>query len=297
MEQDTLEWHEHRARYGNASEAAAVMDAGRYFPRNRRELARVRLGIEQVAENPAMRRGKKLEPEIREAASQGMNEHLEPAVMVSGNLSASLDGITPSGLTIVELKAPYKGRSSELWREAENGRVPEHYWWQVQQQLLCSEASGAWFVVGAVERDEAILKWVWVDPDSMAQMALEDAWDDFFARIHEYAGEPDPDLAELNGDPDWREAAERFKVAKAKADQASEELKRARERLIELADPMTASTVQGDGVRVQKTEARGAVDYKAALQHYAPGVTDDELELFRKKSQVKKSVNIYEKGD
>lgn len=296
MDQDTLEWHEHRARHGNASEAAAVMCCGEFFPKDRRELARVKLGMDRVPETAPMRYGKENEAAVRELAAEQLGEHLEPAVMTYGVMSASLDGITPDGAMIVEIKVPYKGLKSSLWADVMDGRVPTQYWWQIQQQLMCAGAKEGWLVVAVLSRGgQWHTAWLRVYPDAMAQVSLKEAWQDFFARMHELAGDAsESGMADMGGDPDWDDAARKYQEAKRLADHYAEEVKRHRARLIELADPLPEKTAGGTGVRVTRTEARGSIDYKAALRHYVPDLSDDDLEQFRKSGTVKYTVTIKE---
>ena len=68
---------------------------------------------------------------------------MQPLVVVDGEYSASLDGMTLAGDRIVEIKCPVKGRESTLWQAVEAGELPEHYQWQVQHQLLVTAAAVA----------------------------------------------------------------------------------------------------------------------------------------------------------
>jgi predicted phage-related endonuclease len=63
---------------------------------------------------------------------------MQPLVLQDGLYSASLDGITLEGDLIVEIKAPFRGRDSTLWKAVAGGDVPAHYLMQVQHQLMVS---------------------------------------------------------------------------------------------------------------------------------------------------------------
>ena len=65
---------------------------------------------------------------------------MEPLVLAEGDYSASLDGITLDGALILEVKCPVKGQASELWKQVAAGELPDHYYWQVQHQLMVSDA-------------------------------------------------------------------------------------------------------------------------------------------------------------
>jgi len=68
---------------------------------------------------------------------------MQPLVILEGEYSASLDGMTLGSERIVEIKCPVKGRDSTLWKAVEAGRLPEHYAWQVQHQLMVTKAAVA----------------------------------------------------------------------------------------------------------------------------------------------------------
>ena len=108
--QGSAEWHEHRAQYRNASETAAVMSVSPW--QTPFELWLVKTGRKVTAETAAMRHGTETEPAARAAFEQESGLIMQPLVMVEGDYSASLDGITLAGDTIVEIKCPYKGQTS-----------------------------------------------------------------------------------------------------------------------------------------------------------------------------------------
>ena len=87
-----------------------------------------------------MLRGTELEPAARAAYEALTGLVMQPLVLVEGEYSASLDGLTLAGDRLVEIKCPMKGRDSTLWKTVEAGRLPEHYQWQVQHQLMVTKA-------------------------------------------------------------------------------------------------------------------------------------------------------------
>ena len=100
--QGSPQWHEHRRRYRNASETAAVLGVSPWTTPY--QLWLQRLGRAEVKINPAMVRGTELEPAAREAYERLTGNVMEPLVMVDGEYSASLDGITLDGGLILEIK-------------------------------------------------------------------------------------------------------------------------------------------------------------------------------------------------
>ena len=68
---------------------------------------------------------------------------MQPLVVVDGEYGASLDGWSFARDRILEVKCPMKGRDSVLWKAVEAGRLPEHYQWQVEHQLMVTKAEVA----------------------------------------------------------------------------------------------------------------------------------------------------------
>ena len=87
-----------------------------------------------------MLRGTELEPAARAAYEARAGLVMQPLVLLAGEYSASLDGLTLGGERLLEIKCPFRGRESTLWKCANAGRLPEHYHWQVQHQLLVTKA-------------------------------------------------------------------------------------------------------------------------------------------------------------
>ncbi len=132
--QGSPEWHTHRAKYRNASETPAVLGVSPWVTPY--QLWQQRTGRVQTEVNAAMVRGTALEPAAREAYEKLTGYVMQPLVLVEGDYSASLDGITLDGGLILEIKCPAKGRDSDLWKQARDGLIPEHYRWQIETQLV-----------------------------------------------------------------------------------------------------------------------------------------------------------------
>lgn len=98
--QGTPEWHEHRARHFNASDAPAMMGNSKY--KTRTELLKERkTGISKDVDSATQRRfddGHKFEALARRIAEEFIGDDLYPATGVRGKLSASFDGAT---LTVI----------------------------------------------------------------------------------------------------------------------------------------------------------------------------------------------------
>ena len=131
-------WHEHRRHHRNASETPAVLGLSPWMTPH--QLWQIKTGrAPQPEVTPAMAHGTQLEPLARDAYEKQTGYVMEPLVLVDGEYSASLDGITLDGQLMLEIKCP-KSKDSKILAEAKAGRVPVYIYWQMQTQLLVSGA-------------------------------------------------------------------------------------------------------------------------------------------------------------
>ena len=164
LPQGSPEWLKYRLKMRNASETAAVLGESPFCTPYQLWLQKT--GRSVVATTAAMQHGTDMEPVARAVYEAQTGQVMQPLVLQDGPYSASLDGMNLDGDLIVEIKCPYKGRDSALWKEAAGGHVPGHYWLQVQHQLLVSGAALAHFwtfdgkqgLLIPVVRDEAAME-------------------------------------------------------------------------------------------------------------------------------------------
>ncbi len=262
--QDSPEWHAYRGSRGNASEVAPLMDCSPWFPRTPYELWLVKTGRASVSSTAAMRRGSRLEPFARAFAERLHDEIYEPQVVARGRISASLDGLSFDGRVVLEIKCPQQGRESATWiAVSEDGRPPEHYWWQVQQQLYCSGAERARFVVCHAENDEIVdATECTVLPDLEAHAAIASAWEAFFPYLDADTAPPqgERDVYARN-DAEWRDAVAQWKESKKWLDAARAAEAEARQALIQLAG---GQSTEGAGIRLKRYWKSGEIDWRKA---------------------------------
>lgn len=174
VEQGTQEWLALRRKYRPASETPAVMGLSPW--QSKKDVIKAHLGL-QSPPNFAMRRGSALEPIARETYGKVVGA-LRPAVIVSGDYLASLDGIDFWNSFLVEIKCPMKGKNSDLWKQVEKGEVPKHYYAQVQHQLMVSNFDEAHFYVfDGADGITTIVK-----PDPEFQKEIRNEWDQFWEK-------------------------------------------------------------------------------------------------------------------
>ena len=217
--QGSPEWHEHRRRYRNASETPIVLGVSPW--QTPYQLWQYKLGLLEPEVTAAMLHGAQLEPAAR-AAYEALSGHImQPLVLVDGEYSASLDGITLGGDRLLEIKCPVKGRESTLWKSVEVGRLPEHYQWQVEHQLMVAKAEVAdVFVFDGVDGIK-----LEVEPDSTSWPRIHEAWDAFSACVAQRSPPPlsKGDVRQRD-DVEWGEAAAAYIEARRAADQVQRTL-------------------------------------------------------------------------
>ena len=177
LEQGSQEWLEFRRTKRMASETPAIMGASPW--QKPKDVLKAKRG-EDAKTNYAMRRGQELEPVARNVY-EGIVGVLRPAVFVSGDYGASLDGIDLFNELIVEIKCPMKGKTSDLWKQAENGEIPTHYALQMQHQMMVTgiEDAHLWVFDGAVGIA------VPLKADKQVFETIRSEWDDFWSKNFE----------------------------------------------------------------------------------------------------------------
>ncbi len=270
LAQGSREWLDYRLSMRNASETAAVLGVSPWCTPY--QLWLIKTGRAQTKANAAMQRGTELEPAARAAYEAETGHIMQPLVLQRGRYSASLDGMTLDGELIVEIKCPYKGQDSELWKQVKAGHVRDHYAAQVQHQLMVSGARLAHLYV--FDGVQGLLRPI--EPIEHAVQRIQNGWDQFQVYLDTDTPPPltDADTV-VRDDPDWVTAAETFASAKMAADLADQAVAAARDALVALA---RHPKEQGAGVSVTRFWKAGAVNYKAV-----PELKGVNLEKYRGK--------------
>ncbi|CAG0980738.1 hypothetical protein BURK1_01730 [Burkholderiales bacterium] len=266
--QGSPEWHEHRRHHRNASETPAVLQLSPWMTAY--QLWQIKTGRSPQPEiTAAMAHGTRLEPLARESYEKQTGQVMEPLVLVEGEYSASLDGITLDGRLVLEIKAP-KSKDSKILAEAKAGRVPVHTFWQIQTQLLVSGAELAHLYV--FDGTSGIL--LEQRPDESAWDTLRQDWDRFMDLVR--TDKPPPLTGQdtvTRTDEEWVAAAEGYIEAKKRADEAAVTADRLKQHLSGLARHCSE---QGAGVSVSRFWKVGAIDYKKV-----PELAGVDLEQYR----------------
>ena len=277
--QGSPEWHAHRAQYRNASETAIVMGESPW--QTPYQLWELRSGRRQPEVNAAMARGTALEPQARAAYEQLTGNVMQPLVLVEGDYSASLDGLTFEGDLLLEIKCPVKGKESVLWQQVARGEIPAHYRWQLEHQFLVSKALAGHLYV--FDGTEGLLLEVMPCPERW--QAIHEAWNGFMDRLRT---DTPPALTErdkvIRKDTEWQEAAEQYAMLKAEAERLAGRLDTAKEALVALASHPSEA---GFGVSVTRYWKPGSVDYKKV-----PELAGVDLDSYRQKGRWETRVTV-----
>ena len=264
MQQGSPEWLEYRRTRGGASEVAALLGCSPWYPRTAADLYDLKTGATSQHVTAAMRRGTELESAARALVEEDVGEAFCPGMAAyseNPRIIASLDGITLDGDRIIEIKVPAKGRDSDLWAHIQkHGSPPDYYWWQVQQQLLCSGADHA--IIAVYSHDPRDLATVIVDHDEQAQGRIVEVWTEFFAALDSGVRPACDDEPVARDDAEWLAAAKAWQDSKLALDAATAAEKDARKALLDLAGDQSAV---GGGVKAVRHWVSGGIDYKAAV--------------------------------
>jgi len=282
LEQNTPQWLRWRMEGIGSSDAPVIMGEGAF--KSRRLLWAIKTGrAQEFAGNPAARRGHALEQAARTAYERQFGLQMEPLCLVHEKfdwMRASLDGLSFDGSVVLEIKCPLNLRDHHA---AQQGRVPSHYYGQLQHQLEVSGAGEAhyWSFDGRVGR------LVRIKPDREYLKRLVDEEGEFWRRVKENRWpELDDKECDMSSDPRWRSVALQYRQVKARLDAVAAQERRLRGILGNMAS--TRRTF-GWGVEVLKSFRRGTIDYAVI-----PQLSGVDLEEFRKPRIAVTKVNLIE---
>ncbi|CCP88129.1 lambda-exonuclease family protein [Candidatus Phytoplasma solani] len=145
LEQNTLDWYNHRKNYINASEVAIIMGLNPF--ETKEQLLKKKVFDIKIEDNQAMQHGRLLEPQARAFFNQTKQFNFQPKVFVKNFMSASLDGWDEDKQTLLEIKCPVS-LITFTWRNFfQEDKIPLFYYAQIQAQIYCSQAIKAYFSV------------------------------------------------------------------------------------------------------------------------------------------------------
>lgn len=278
LEQGSAEWLAYRQTKRNASEAGAVMNCNPWFPKNQRELRKLKLGEKSVKVNDAMRDGTRYEQAARVQAGELYGVVYEPAVFSYGDYSASLDGITESGFFGLEVKVPHNiGGYEEINSTADLKEKKPHYYWQIVHQFWVVKTLTTVAFAVFDKGTEQIYYMVEVRRDDVVGDfdVLLAAWESFAKFV---------ETGEQDADEEFAEAAREFITLTEQKKKLEDALKGLEEKL------KSKGSIEACGVRVTEVEKKGAIDY--GHKDIVKALDGIDLEKYRKKSTTYKKLEI-----
>lgn len=187
LQQGSPEWHSHRAKHFNASDAPAMMGASKKMSRS--ELLRLKASgnereYSKWVEEVLFAKGHKAEDFARSITEVALGEELYPVTgtleVDSLQLSASFDGLTMDESLIFE----HKLWNQELAESVNQKELQPAYFWQLEHQLLVSSASEVLFVCSdGTEKNRVEMKYTSL-PERRAELIA--GWKQFAIDLENY---------------------------------------------------------------------------------------------------------------
>ena len=284
LPQGSQEWLDVRSKYGMASEVGALLGVSKWDPKTPLALWNIKNGITKIETNYAMEHGNKYEEEARNMFEEDMGGEWQPVVVLNNSckdedievpIGASLDGYREEDNTILEIKCPLKGASSELWQEVfKMERLPEQYWLQCQQQLLVTQSDKLYFWVYDAKSAAGLLQVV--VPHKPTHAKIVDAWTNYFSVSRP---EPTPEDLVESEDKEWLKKAKEWREINVTLQVFKEKEEKIRKDLIEIS---RGQSYIGGGIQLKHGVSKGRVNYKNI-----PELKGIDLEPFRGDSITK----------
>lgn len=256
--QGSEEWLSIRRTKITSSDAAAIMGVSKWSTAYETWLSKLGFGKE-VLDNPAMKRGRDLEPIARELFIKETGILVVPKVVFSKEydfMMCSCDGLDLMQENLLEIKCP----GQEDHQKALDGIIPEHYRPQILHQMLTTGLKKAFYF----SFTPSSWKLIEMKLDEKEASELIQREKDFYTCMQTLEAPQFTDKDYITRSDDlWIERANLFKetVKKRKELELQEEL--IRQELIQLAG---SSNARGAGISVSKIVKKGNIDYKSATK-------------------------------
>lgn len=282
LEQGSEAWHDARRNHVTATDMAVLMGCeGCPTPL---QVWERKMGLAApIYVTDAMRRGNMLEPLVRDLYFANVGIPVMPACVESEEypwLMASLDGISPEGTRIVEIKCP-----SPENVVANIDPIPEKYYIQMQAQLLCTGLSKCDYCVYDGNTCQTLHDEVYADIELHARMI--EAGKAFYQCILTKTPPPLTDRdCRRREDSEWAYARDKWMDAKKWLTEAEDYEEECRQKLIALSDDQST---EGCGIRCRKGVRKGNIEYGKI-----EALKDIDLDLYRKPPIITWTINVVD---
>lgn len=264
--QHSEEWHAIRKTKITATDASVIMGASHW--KTRLQLYNEKLSDEPpMAPNERMQRGLDLEPLARSLFTIQTGIFVEPVVLVKDWTMASLDGMSEDGTKIVEIKCPgEKDHSCAL-----SGKVPDHYYPQLQHQMYVANVQEAYYF--SFDGVDGVVLKVTRDEEYIAKMIEEEKA--FYECLMNKTPPPSSETEYIERDDEtWKAFALRWKLVTDSIKSLEKEEEQLRLSLVLLSGPYNT---KGAGISLCQIQRKGNIDYTKI-----PELNSVNLEAYRK---------------
>jgi len=266
--QRTEEWHEWREGCIGASDAPVIMGVSKWMTPYELWLKK-KYGLHSE-DNAAMARGRIMEEQARHAYMHSSKVPVSPACYEHDRypfIIASLDGITFDGSVVVEIKCPGK-QDHEC---AINGKVPDHYYPQLQHQLMVTGAERVDYY--SFDGESGVTIPVYPDLEYQQELLWREIF--FFDSLCLDVEPPseDPRYIVID-DPDFIERSYEYKDLKERYDLLGKQLEKKKQELLALTDD---GDCIGGCVKCRRVSRAGSIDLVKLSKD-----TGIDLEKYRK---------------
>ncbi len=303
--QRTEPWMLWRRQGIGASEAAIIMNRSPY--KSQWRLWAEKTGLVLAADleaNPLVRLGIEEEEKALQHFEDTQGELLLPVCAEAEEyplLRASFDGLTEANEP-VEIKCPHETTFLDVLLNQEKAEAYNLYWCQVQHQLLVSEASQGYLyfyhsgqtVKFKIQRDEGFIKELITTAQAFWHAVITHK---------EPIKDPERDLFLPQGHAvqKWQQLAADFRKNQAQLEDLKDQLARLTDYQDTLEQQFVAlmgdyRAAEHSGVRVNRFQVQGSVDYKTALQVLDPTLTEADLNPYRKKASDRVRITCREEN-
>ena len=200
--QGSAEWHAHRAKHFNASDAPAMMGCSSYKTRSElvNELATGLTGEVDAATQRRFDDGHRFEALARPLAEEIIGEDLSPCVGVKGKYSASFDGLTFMHDVSSEHKTLNKALREAMFEGCTGADLPLQYRVQMEHQMMVSGSERSLFMASEWTGDGVLVeeRHCWYEPDAELRAQIIAGWEQLEKDVAAYdpaAERPAPAVA------------------------------------------------------------------------------------------------------
>lgn len=279
MIQGTPEWKAHRAQFIGASDAPVIMGVCKFKlndgrPKTPHILWQEKLGLlDGETDNANTRHGKAMENPARLVYQEMSGYLVEPDMAYHASIPfmmASLDGITDDKTRAVEIK----NCNAEDHELAKKGKIPVHYYPQIQHQLACLGHKVMDYF--SYHKGEGIIVSVMRDDKYIEEMIEKEK--EFWSFVETLREPPLTELDYQEMDDAWEEMAEELYSLEERIKRQQQKAKEMKEEMKRLSDFKPSK--KGDYMLVSSRKP-GNIDYTLI-----PELQEVNLECYRKSEIV-----------